>query len=374
MPVSCAYFKENICRSCTLLQTDYSTQISLKEDALKKAILPLKITLSPTVTSSETGFRNKAKLVVTGSSETPVLGLIDREILDCPVHDPAINSILHDLIPFIRIAKLEPYQIKEKKGELKGIIIFSGDECYVRFVLRSKEGLDRIRKNLPHLLEIHPEIKSVSVNIQPIHQAILEGDEEIQLGPENYIEQRYAKFSLRLRPRGFVQTNQKVAAHLYSTAAQWVKEKNISRFMELFSGQGAFSFHSATYVKEATGIELNTEAVRMANETAANLGMNHLSFIPMPAESSGKIITEKNPQLILVNPPRRGLAGTLDILLKALPEYIIYSSCSVESLGKDLKSLSPFYALERAQIFDMFPHTEHFETLILMKRLSPVKA
>ncbi len=153
-----------------------------------------------------------------------------------------------------------------------------------------------------------------------------------------------------------------------------MEEKKISRFMELFSGQGAFSFHSAAFVQEATGIEVNPEAVKMANESATSLGLKHLSFIPLPAENSGKMIAEKKPELILVNPPRRGLADTLDILLKALPEYIIYSSCSVESLGKDLKSLIPFYTPERAQIFDMFPHTEHFETLVLLKRLSPVKA
>ncbi|MES2528036.1 MAG: 23S rRNA (uracil(747)-C(5))-methyltransferase [Bdellovibrionota bacterium] len=374
MPVSCAYFKENICRSCTLLQTDYSAQILLKEKALIDALSPVSLPLLATVTSSETGFRNKAKLVVTGTSETPVLGLIDREILDCPVHDPAINKILHDLIPFIRVAKLEPYQIKEKKGELKGIIIFSGDESYVRFVLRSKEGLDRIRKNLPSLLTLHPEIKSVSVNIQPVHQAILEGDEEIPLGPENFIGQKYKNFSLHIRPQGFVQTNQQVARKLYETAAAWVDEQKISRFMELFSGQGAFSFHSASFVKEATGIELNPEAVKMANESAVTLGLKHLTFVPLPAENSAKMIAEKKPELILVNPPRRGLADTLNILLQARPEYIIYSSCSVESLGKDLKSLIPFYTPERAQIFDMFPHTEHFETLVLLKRLSPVKA
>ncbi len=353
---------------------DYSGQILLKEDALKQALKPFPLELLPTVRSVETGFRNKAKIIVTGTQERPVLGLIEKEILDCPVHDPVINKILHDLIPFIQLAKLDPYQIKEKKGELKGIIIFSGDQSYVRFVLRSKEGLDRIRKNLSTLLDLHPEIKSVSVNIQPVHQAILEGDEEILLGPENFIQQNYGEFALKLRPQGFVQTNQRVAVKLYSTAAQWVKEKNISRFVELFSGQGAFSFHSAPYVKEAVGVEVNIEAVRMANETASFLGLKHLSFTHLAAENSQKLIQEKNPELILVNPPRRGLADSLDLLVKAMPEFIIYSSCSVESLGKDLKVLGQFFEIERAQIFDMFPHTEHFETLVLLKRLPSVKA
>lgn len=369
----CAYFKENICRSCTLLETDYDKQILLKEDVLKKA-LPENIHLETSVTSPVQGFRNKAKLVVSGSSESPILGLIDREILDCPVHDPVVNSILHDLIPFIRLAKLEPYNIPVRKGELKGIIVFHGDEAYLRFVLRSKEGLDRIKKNLPSLLNTHPEITSVSVNIQPVHQAILEGEEEILLGPESRIRQSYGNLEMSLRPQGFVQTNQHVAAKLYSTAASWVKEKNIERFLELFSGQGAFSFHCASFVKEATGVEINPDAVKTAQDTAKREGLDHLHFEALDAAGSGNIIREKNPELILVNPPRRGLGESLALIREADPEWLIYSSCSVESLGKDLKELSSKYKIEKVQLFDMFPHTAHFETLVLLRNLSAVKA
>ncbi len=368
----CAYFKENICRSCTLLETDYSQQILLKEEVLKSALGNTQ--LLPTVHSQISGFRNKAKIVVSGTNDAPLLGLLEKEILDCPVHDPVINKILHDLIPFIKLSKLVPYSVPEKKGELKGIILFHGDETYVRFVMRSKESLDRIRKNLPSLLSSHPEITSVSVNIQPVHQAILEGDEEITLGPQNYIRQSFGHLKLKLRPQAFVQTNQHVAAKLYETAASWVKEKKIERFLELFSGQGAFSFHCAPFVKVATGVEINSEAVQMATETAEELGLSHLRFISLDAGKSGEIIKEKNPELILVNPPRRGLAECLQLLKDTNAEWLIYSSCSVESLKKDLKELSSHYEVVKAQLFDMFPHTAHFETLVLLRKLSAIKA
>jgi 23S rRNA (uracil747-C5)-methyltransferase len=354
-----------------MLETDYDQQIFLKEETLKSA---LGITeLEPTIRSEISGFRNKAKIVVSGSAESPILGLLEKEILNCPVHDPVINKILHDLIPFIRLAKMVPYNIAEKKGELKGIILFHGDETYVRFVLRSKEGLDRIKKNLPFLLSSHPEITSVSVNIQPVHQAILEGDEEINLGPKNYIQQSFGNLKLRLRPQAFVQTNQQVAANLYETAAEWVKEKGVQRFLELFSGQGAFSFHCAGFVKEATGVEINSEAVAMATETASELGLFHLKFISLDAGKSAEIIRDKNPQLILVNPPRRGLGESLPIFKNSHADWMIYSSCSVESLKKDIEDLSSHYEVVKARLFDMFPHTAHFETLVLLRRLPAIK-
>jgi 23S rRNA (uracil747-C5)-methyltransferase len=367
MPDFCAYFTSNICRSCEHLPTGYAEQISNKEKLLKTA-LPGNVNLDPAVTSAEQGFRNKAKLIVSGTFENPVIGLIDREILDCPIHHPAINELIHDLIPFITEAKLDPYLISEKKGELKGLIIYHGDETYLRFVVRSREPLDRIKKHLPSLLQKHADLASVSVNIQPIHQAVLEGEVEILLGPRDSISQSYNGVSLRLRPRAFVQTNQKVAEKLYATAASWVKELEIEKFLELFCGQGAFSFHCAGFVKEARGVEINEEAVKMANESAHDLGLNHLKFMSMDARKALGVIKAFHPDLILVNPPRRGLAESVSVLTENSPQWIIYSSCDVSSLARDLKELSPQYEIKRARLFDMFPHTSHFESLVLLQR------
>jgi 23S rRNA (uracil747-C5)-methyltransferase len=365
MPDFCAYFNANICRSCELLPVDYSQQIRNKEAVLLKA-LDSRIALLPSVTSKETGFRNKAKLVVSGTLEKPLIGLIDKEILECPVHDPAINRLLIDLVPFIQEAKLIPYNISERKGELKGLIVFHGTEMYLRFVLRSKEPLDRIKKHLPRLMSKYPELASVSVNIQPIHSAILEGDEEVSLSARDHIIHEINGMKLKLRPRAFVQTNQEVAGKLYSTAASWVKELKVKKFLELFSGQGAFSFHCAPFVQEARGVEINQDAVMVANEAAKEFKLDHLKFVSLDAGKSSEIVKEFSPDLILVNPPRRGLSESISVLKNQKPEWIIYSSCSVESLATDLQGLSE-YKIERAQLFDMFPHTSHFETLVLLK-------
>ncbi len=365
MPDFCAYYKQNICRSCTLMEMPYPEQLRRKEERLKNALKDFSPpSLLPTLSSPETGFRNKAKFVVSGTAETPILGLIDKEILDCPVHHPAINKLAHDLLPFITLCRLVPYNIQEKKGELKGIIVFHDKGTILRFVLRSKEGIDRIRKNLPDFLKIHPEMKSVSVNIQPIHQAILEGEEEMILGPENN----------QIRPQGFVQTNQTVARELYQTAARWVRETGSKNFLELFSGQGAFSLACSEVVEKAMGIEINKDAVLSANNSAKANGYDHLHFHALDAADAGSLIKNFDPDLILVNPPRRGLSRSIEHLMEANSPWIIYSSCSVESLAEDLKKIIATYQIEKVRLFDMFPHTEHFETLVLLKRLSTVKS
>src|SRR5690606_23423404 len=116
---------------------------------------------------------NKAKLIVTGTMEKPIIGLYGkedldqgRELLNCPLHVPTINEILDYIREFITISKLIPYNVSSKVGELKGLIIFhsqSSNETYLRFIMRSKESVDRIKKNAPLLQKRFPHLKCISV-------------------------------------------------------------------------------------------------------------------------------------------------------------------------------------------------------------------
>jgi 23S rRNA (uracil747-C5)-methyltransferase len=360
-----------------LIESEYEIQVKHKEDKLFRA---LGIKLLPGIASSVQEFRNKAKIIITGSMNAPVLGLAGeenldegREILECPLHHEEINKLLPELKSFITTAHLMPYQISEKKGELKGAIIFTSGttrETYLRLSLRSKESLDRIKKFLPSFLEKHPGLKCVSATIQPVHQAMLEGNEEIFFTDEHFVHHKIGPFTFKVDTRAFVQTNEKVAARLYETAANWVGEIKPARFTEVYSGQGAFSLHCSAHFKDGLSFEINPEAVKVANETAQIHGVQKLRFVSADAASIEKEVSAFAPEMILVNPPRRGLGESARWLLESGPSTILYSSCSHESLKKDLEVLKGNYELKRAQLFDMFPHTEHFETLVLLQRHS----
>lgn len=379
MKTFCAYYNEGICQSCDLMTLEYRDQIKSKESELGKALQGLKFPpFLPSVASKEFSFRNKAKLVVTGTIERPILGLwgkenLDegRELLNCPLHVKELNEVLPVVKEFIQLAKLVPYNIESKKGELKGLILFYSNETkesYLRFVMRSKEAVSRIIKHQQFLLEKISHLKTISINIQPLAHAVLEGEEEVFITNNHSIHHKLNLVTMSLGPRAFVQTNQEVAKKLYETAASWVKELQTDRFLELFCGQGAFSFFCAQSIEVGLGIEINEAAIQEANLTAENFGLSHLKFKSADAGKVGKEIEEFHPSLILVNPPRRGLADTTHLLLDNKPHNIIYSSCSYETLAKDLGFLTQAYEIEKIQIFDMFPQTKHFETLVLLKR------
>lgn len=375
----CPHFNQSHCRSCTWIELDYAAQVARKEERVREALgfFP-SVALEPSFKSALQGFRNRAKMTVTGTAQAPVIGLtgVDaldrgRELLDCPIHHPRLNELLAAVPEWIRQGNLIPYNIESRKGELKGLIAFyspQSDQMYLRFVLRSRECVLRIKKLLPDMRRRFPSLVCVSANLQPIPHAILEGPEEIVLSDKAFIEHRLGEVVLNLAPQAFVQTNVEVATALYRTAATWIGRMRPERMLELFCGQGAFAFFASESAARVVGVEINAEAVRTANATAEALGLKHLQFRCADATRLGAEILELAPDLILVNPPRRGLAGGVELIEQALPRHFIYSSCHLETLAKDLKRLSSAYHLRKVQLFDMFPHTEHFETLVALER------
>lgn len=373
----CSYFNASTCQSCSLIESEYQIQLGQKQNKLSQA---LGMNLFPPTSSPSQEFRNKAKIIITGSVRSPILGLAGeenldqgREILECPLHHKLINRLLPDLKSFITTANLIPYQIAERKGELKGAIIYTSgttEEAYLRLSLRSKESLDRIKKFLPPFLQKFPYLKCVSATIQPVPQALLEGNEEIFFTEQHFVNHQIGNFTFRLDPRAFVQTNGTVAAKLYETAALWIKEIKPSRFSEIYAGQGAFSLLCSSHFLQGLSFEINPEAVKVANETAQKHGIQKLRFESADAARLDEEVGHFSPEMILVNPPRRGLGESVQWLTRSGAEHILYSSCSHESLKKDLEMLKNKYGVKRAQLFDMFPHTEHFETLVLLEHHS----
>lgn len=374
----CHHFNRGHCRSCRWLDREYDVQIAQKEERLRQALSFFEqVALEASFRSSTRGFRNRAKMTVTGTVEDPRIGLLGvealdegRELLDCPIHHPRLNELFEAVPEWIRRANLIPYRIDERRGELKGLIAFyspQSEQMYLRFVLRSRECVLRIKKLLPLMQRQFPSLVCVSANLQPVPHAILEGPEEIILSERGSIEHRLGDVVLSLSPQAFVQTNVQVATALYQTAGEWIGQLRPERMLELFCGQGAFSFFAAPNVARVVGIEINDDAVRTANQTAEALGLAHLNFRTADATQLEDELLALNPDLVLVNPPRRGLASAVDWIKRALPRHFIYSSCNVETLAKDLKELSSAYRLQKAQVFDMFPHTEHFETLVVLE-------
>ncbi|ELY6212910.1 23S rRNA (uracil(747)-C(5))-methyltransferase RlmC [Cronobacter dublinensis] len=372
----CALYDAGRCRSCQWIEQPLDTQLADKMTDLRALLaeLPVGDWCAP-VSGPEQAFRNKAKMVVSGSVEKPLLGMLHRDgtpvdLTECPLYPASFYAVFAALKPFIARAGLTPYNVARKRGELKYLLLTESTldgGLMLRFVLRSTTKLEALRAALPALLAQLPQLTVVTANIQPVHMAIMEGDEEIWLTEQQALAENFNGVPLWIRPQSFFQTNPTVASALYAAARDWVRALPVHHMWDLFCGVGGFGLHCATPEMTLTGIEIAPEAIASASASAQQLGLRNVHF---QALDSTDFATGQQavPDLVLVNPPRRGIGEALcDYLSRMAPQYIIYSSCNARTMAKDIRQL-PGYRIARVQLFDMFPHTAHYEVLTLLVR------
>ena len=372
----CALYDAGRCRSCQWLELPVSQQLADKMADLRALLAdaPVAEWCAP-VCGPESGFRNKAKMVVSGSVERPLLGMLHRDgapedLTDCPLYPQSFAPVFAALKLFIARAGLTPYNVARRRGELKYILLAESrleGGMMLRFVLRSETKLAQLRAALPELQALLPQLQVITANIQPVHMAIMEGEREIFLTDQQALAENFNGVPLWIRPQSFFQTNPVVASRLYATARDWVRQLPVNHMWDLFCGVGGFGLHCATPDMRLTGIEIAPEAIACAKQSAAELGLHNLHF---QALDSTQFATGEGdiPDLVLVNPPRRGIGDELCAYLSRMaPEFIIYSSCNARTMAKDIARLAG-YRIERVQLFDMFPHTAHYEVLTLLVR------
>jgi len=393
--MQCDYFDAGRCRSCTLMGQPYPQQLADKHALAQRLLTPFGADaqwLSP-VASDESGFRTKAKMVVGGTVANPTLGILDGagrgvDLRRCGIIAPGIVAAFPALIAAITRAGLEPYDVPARTGELKHLIVTEAPSgaLMVRFVVRSEGSVARVRTALPWLQDALPHLLVVTTNLHPEHKAVLEGEVEHVLTAESVLPFTVNDLQLLVRPRSFVQTNTAIAAALYAQAAEWVDELDPASVWDLYCGVGGFALTCASPAGDAAdqaraprratrsilGVEASPDAVASAElardaRYVAPGDRERIRFIAADATAFALAATEV-AELVIVNPPRRGLGVELAEWLQARgPQHVIYSSCNPESLARDLAAM-PEYRLRRARVLDMFPQSPHFEVITLLER------
>lgn len=393
--VECAYYRAGSCRSCSWLELGHEDQVARKQAAIASALAGLTGSAVPPapagrgpewlppVHSAEAGFRTKAKMVVGGTTREPTLGILDADLhgvdlRDCPITDPTIRAALPGIARVVTACGLEPYDVAERRGELKYVVVTSAEsgELMVRFVLRSRRMLGALRRSLPLLRAEVEGVRVVTANIHPTHEAVVEGPDEVVLTEAHTLPMRVGDVTVRLGPRSFSQTNTHVAGELYRQVARWVADGRDeggaapAEVWDLYCGVGGFALHAAAAgVGHVTGVEVSDQAVESAREAARDLGLSGARATFVAADATLWARDQHGvPDVVVVNPPRRGLGQDLAQWLDGSGvARVVYSSCHPDSLVRDL-AVMPHLRPVEARLFDMFPHTPHAEVAVLLER------
>lgn len=194
-------------------------------------------------------------------------------------------------------------------------------------------------------------------------------NETISLG-EIYCEEKIEGLTFRFSPQTFIQNHPEQSLNIYRQICQLAGQSFQHHVLDLYCGFGITSLLLAQQGHSVTGIEINPEAIRFAQENAA---FNHLKNIHFIQGDVERIVLQwlktHQASLIVVNPPRQGLTKkVVQTLLKASAESLVYVSCMPSTLARDLSLLCEHYRVQEGRVYDMFPQTAHVETFVYLKK------
>ncbi len=375
------------CGGCRFQDLAYEAQLAAKqawvEDSLRRIAGIAEPPVEPIVAAEELfHYRNKMEYSFASSDEGPVLGLHRAgrwdEVLGlerCWLTTDLGNGIRNAMQDWAREEHLQAYDQSSAEGYLRHLVIREGrnsGQALVQLVTHVRERFDRER--LIEVLTAFPEVRSIHWSINDTPAEITNLPSELIWGDEA-IEEEIGGLRFRVRPNAFLQTNTRMAERLYELAREEAALTGSETVYDLYCGIGTIGLSLATQALTVWGIEISEESVACAIENAELNSVGNAAFF---AGNVGQVLRDLreragDPDVVVVDPPRAGLAGKA---LKRLGELaaprVVYVSCNPTTLAGDTKRLVDEYGytLVRTRPLDMFPHTPHVESVSLLTRPS----
>jgi 23S rRNA (uracil1939-C5)-methyltransferase len=380
----CAHFPA--CGGCRFQDLAYEAQLEQKQaqvaDALRRLGGIAEPPLEPIV-PCEPGifhYRNKLEYSFTSTAEGPALGFHRAgrwdEVLDireCWLTTEVGNGIRDAVREWAREEGLEAYSQETGRGYLRHLVVREGrntGQALVQLVTARGDKFERgylveVLRRFPQVRSIHWAVNDSPAEVTNLPTELLWGDEAI--------EESIGGLRFRIRPNAFLQTNTAMAERLYALAGDVAGLSGGETVFDLYCGIGTIGLSLAPRALTVWGVEISEEAVACALENAELNGIANAAFFAGNVGQSLVELRERagEPDLVVVDPPRAGLAGKA---LRRIGELgaprVVYVSCNPTTLASDAKVLREEYGyrLERARPVDMFPHTPHVETVSLLTR------
>ncbi len=368
------------CGGCHYKNSVYASSLRQKQQTLVKHLSRFGYVEKIIGAKEPIGYRNKAQAAffrrggetLSGlyqSSERKVLAL-DRCLLQKENADEIIVTV-RKLCPSF---KIKPYDMKSRSGYLRHVLVRHAEATgEVMVVLVTAEGdFPSARSFVNELVRRHSEITCVVHNINKTSTPLFLGEESRTLYGDGYIKDRLCGMEFRISPRSFYQINHAQTELLYKKAGELACLKSGERVLDAYCGTGTIGLCIAKQAAELVGVECNPSAVADARENAKLNGVENARFVCADAGEFMKqaALEGEHFDAVITDPPRAGCSRDfLKSLTKLSPERVVYVSCNPETLARDLGYLTKNgYKAEKIQGFDMFPFTEHIESICLLCR------
>ena len=295
----------------------------------------------------------------------------------CMTEDETADRIIVDIRKLLVDFKMTTYNEVTGRGFLRHVLVKRGFQTgEVMVVLVTGTPVFPAKNNfLRALLKLHPEITTVVQNVNDRFTSMLLGPNEKALYGPGYITDVLCGLKFRISAKSFYQINPVQTEVLYGKAMEFAALTGSETVIDAYCGIGTIGMIAAKTAGQVLGVEVNRDAVRDAISNAKLNGMQNIRFICADAgEFMIDMAENREPcDVLLMDPPRAGSDQTfLSSAVTLAPKRIVYVSCNPETLARDLTFLSKRgYRVQKIQPVDMFPHTNHVETVVLLSQQKP---
>ncbi len=374
----CPYRRK--CSGCQLQNLTYPEQIRMKQVRLIKLIGRFCHVDEIIGMEDPLHYRNKVQSAY-AMKRGQLIGGVYRsstgsvaEVEDCMIEDETAFAVAATMQKLLRKHGAVAYDSESGKGFVRHALVrrgFKSGEVMAVLVTRSGE-FRASRVFTEKLVRRHPEITTVIRNINDARLRLSLGEKNEVLYGKGYIEDSILGLTFRISPAAFYQVNPVQTEVLYSRVRELAGLTGREVVLDAYSGTGTIGMLMADAARKVISVELNRSAV---DDALANAEMNGIKNIEIHCADAGEYMKKlarerRRVDVLITDPPRAGCSAEfLKSTLKLLPERIVYVSCNPETLARDLGCLTRNgYRVRKAQGVDMFPYTEHVETVCLLTR------
>lgn len=368
------------CGGCAFWHMDYAEELRLKSQRVRDALAriggwdPGQVPILGGETY--TGYRNKAQYPV---AEGPVAGFYAAgthrvvPVSRCRIQPEAADAAKDAVLEWMRRWSIPVYDEQHHSGLVRHIFVRTAEGGAALVCVVGCGGVPSHTNDLKaRLCKAVPGLRGIVWNENRARGNVVLGEGFTTLWGRDYLEEMLCSLRFRLSLRSFFQVNRAQAERLYEAALDAAQLRGSETLLDLYCGTGSITLCAARRVEWAYGVEVVEAAIRDARENAERNGIENVEFFCADAGQAAARFVKQGirPDVILVDPPRKGLAEDVVASIAAMaPEKVVYVSCDPATLARDVARLrAQGYAPQSAQAVDMFPRCAHVETVVPLKR------
>ncbi len=293
----------------------------------------------------------------------------------CYIQNRVIDILAKELSEDLIKSGFKGYNEEDNSGDIRHLLIRRGyhtKEIMVVVIVNKEELVydSKLIDILKNIVRKNECIKSVFINVNENNTNEILGDKLEHILGDEYISDYIGDFKFFISPKSFFQVNTLQAEVLYSVLKESLLINKDEVIFDLYSGVGSIGIFLSKEAKKIYGIEIEKEAVKMANLNIIENNVTNAEYIAGSVEDKIEEFKIRNikPDIIVVDPPRKGLdEKSIKYILAFNPKKIGYVSCNPATLSRDLKLLESKYEIKKVVPVDMFPFTEHCEVVTTLE-------